>query len=919
MRADPRPRFRLSVRLPVWAGLTLLLAAALGLRSLRLGWQPLWWDEGYSVFFATEALSHMAELTARDIHPPLYYALLHLWTGLWGSADPTVLRALSVLIGGVSVPVIWWVGRVLFPARPRIALIAALLLAVNPMHLFYSQEVRMYGLELLLGLLSTGWFWRLWTAQTLPHRRRAALVYGLITAAALYTEYYVALLPLAHFLWAVWQSRRHPQTLMPLLAADMLAALLYLPWLLFTVPHLLSYIQAKVVADNDAPLNLLAYAGRHLLAFSAGHIPLPTADWLRFCGPAGLLLLLLLARTKSRAQTPVPVFLAWGLLFPAALGYTLNRLWPFFPAGGERVLFFLLPSALLLTAWVLDKFWAASWVMRLVARATLFLLLIGAGAGIIAFYTVPRYGDDDYRPLIRQVVQQGTDADGVLAVFPWQVGFWRAYAPDDLGPWPHLLSFDAVAWGPEVTQTLDESLAAGVVWIPSLLSIGSTLPQEMESYLAPRVLNLENRWISPTTRLSAWSRLRPATPQPLSADFAPVRLLSAALTPSQLPSANTPLQIDLNWEPDAQLSEFQAILRLADATGHTWAERTLPNLDALSPGSGQDRLGLLIPAGLPPGDYAVQIGVMPATANAETWPLAFVDLGTVRITPPAQPVNALRLPIHHPLAAPAPHGDALLLGYAGSDPATPVLAGTDLDLTLFWQQRGLQQPAAIYASLLDDDGGGVAGYEGWPVQWQQDGAHLPWMPGQLAQTPLALTLPGSLASGDYRLVAGLRLADGTKTSWTLLGRVNVVRRVGHFEATTPQIVLDPPVQFGTHIVLRGYDLAVDPADKRIGLTLHWQVLQPLLPPHQAFVHVDNASGVQVAQADWSPTDLGTPAPSGSWQPGEFLLDERVISVPATGPLTLRLGLYDPRTGVRLPVVQGDQGLGDSLSLLVSVP
>ena len=187
MRADPRPRFRLFVRLPVWAGLTLLLAAALGLRSLRLGWQPLWWDEGYSVFFATEALSHMAELTARDIHPPLYYALLHLWTGLWGSADPTVLRALSVLIGGVSVPVIWWVGRVLFPARPRIALIAALLLAVNPMHLFYSQEVRMYVLELLLGLLSTGWFWRLWTAQTLPHRRRAAPVYGLITAAALYT------------------------------------------------------------------------------------------------------------------------------------------------------------------------------------------------------------------------------------------------------------------------------------------------------------------------------------------------------------------------------------------------------------------------------------------------------------------------------------------------------------------------------------------------------------------------------------------------------------------------------------------------------------------------------------------------------------------------------------------------------------
>ena len=35
----------------------LLTLVALGLRVLRLEWQPLWWDEGYSVYFATESLS----------------------------------------------------------------------------------------------------------------------------------------------------------------------------------------------------------------------------------------------------------------------------------------------------------------------------------------------------------------------------------------------------------------------------------------------------------------------------------------------------------------------------------------------------------------------------------------------------------------------------------------------------------------------------------------------------------------------------------------------------------------------------------------------------------------------------------------------------------------------------------------------
>ena len=61
---------------------TVLLLLALVVRALRFEWQPLWWDEGYSVYFATESLARMVELTAHDIHPPLYYGLLHGWLNL---------------------------------------------------------------------------------------------------------------------------------------------------------------------------------------------------------------------------------------------------------------------------------------------------------------------------------------------------------------------------------------------------------------------------------------------------------------------------------------------------------------------------------------------------------------------------------------------------------------------------------------------------------------------------------------------------------------------------------------------------------------------------------------------------------------------------------------------------------------------
>ena len=156
-RSNPGATQRAGLPLSLIAALTLL---GLALRVLRLNWQPLWWDEGYSIYFATEPLARMLNLTAHDIHPPLYYALLHLWTGPIGAPTPVQARLLSVLIGASALPVMAWLANVLFPGRVRIAWLATIFLLLSPIHLFYSQEVRMYGLAMVLGMLATGQLWR---------------------------------------------------------------------------------------------------------------------------------------------------------------------------------------------------------------------------------------------------------------------------------------------------------------------------------------------------------------------------------------------------------------------------------------------------------------------------------------------------------------------------------------------------------------------------------------------------------------------------------------------------------------------------------------------------------------------------------------------------------------------------------------
>ena len=131
----------------LWAGALVLLAVAL--RFYRIDGQSLWSDEGTSVVLALRDLGAITRGAALDIHPPLYYYLLHFWMTAFGSGEIAV-RALSALLGAATVWLTWLLGRRLFSAP--VGLAAALLLALSPLHVQYSQETRMYVLATLLAL-----------------------------------------------------------------------------------------------------------------------------------------------------------------------------------------------------------------------------------------------------------------------------------------------------------------------------------------------------------------------------------------------------------------------------------------------------------------------------------------------------------------------------------------------------------------------------------------------------------------------------------------------------------------------------------------------------------------------------------------------------------------------------------------------
>ncbi len=124
------------------------------MRFYQIGEQSLWLDEAFSVWLARHPLQEMLEWVVEiDQHPPLYYTLLHFWVSFFGDSAPAV-RALSALIGTVTIPVIYLIGCRLADGDRTVGLLAAAILAISPFHVRFAQEARMYTLLTLNAALA---------------------------------------------------------------------------------------------------------------------------------------------------------------------------------------------------------------------------------------------------------------------------------------------------------------------------------------------------------------------------------------------------------------------------------------------------------------------------------------------------------------------------------------------------------------------------------------------------------------------------------------------------------------------------------------------------------------------------------------------------------------------------------------------
>ncbi len=203
--------------------LILVLAAALGFRLFHLGQRAVWFDEANSLLVARATPAEIVDAAHDDVHSALYYLILHFWQSV--ITGETGARMLSVLAAVATVATVYFLGARL--GGPVAGLVSAGLLGLSPLHVWYSQEIRMYSVQTLLICLSF-----LFLLKAMRERwGNSWRIYIVCTTLAIYLQYTSIFAILAQGLFVIICRRKDPRTLRCWLLSQCAVALLFVPCL----------------------------------------------------------------------------------------------------------------------------------------------------------------------------------------------------------------------------------------------------------------------------------------------------------------------------------------------------------------------------------------------------------------------------------------------------------------------------------------------------------------------------------------------------------------------------------------------------------------------------------------------------------------------------------------------------------------
>jgi hypothetical protein len=890
-----------------------VLFAAFVVRVIDLGSQSLWWDEAYSALLAAQGpRAILRELRDFDFHPPAHYLLEWLWMPIAGQTE-LALRFPSLVAGLLTVAVGARLGGRLF--GPKGAITAGLTFAFSPFLVYYSQEARMYAAAALLSVLALYSLhraierdeWRWWIA------------FAAASVAGLYTFYYTIFIPMFGGVYALLAPSRSRRRVVRLIGAGALTVAAYGPWL----PVLLrrNAVWDSQWATTSSPLKVIGWTWQTLSLGIAD--PKLASDMLAVGLMAALALIVAAALVlNGPARLGSTLFALGAFALPLALIAAIAAVKPVFH---PRYAVAAAPGLALAIAGLATGLWlpgsGALSLARRYASAAVALVVLGCVTyGGVVLRANPGYSRDDYRASVGYLEQRLGPRDVIIYnAHPGFTFYYRGTASAGYfppAPYEEDRIDDALT---EISQGHDR------IWYFRHAEVPNDPEGFVEQGLERATTKCDERWFG-AIRVTCYA-IRP------DASFASVELAAThinlanrllltgySLSSQEAPTAGA-VEIRLRWQVLAPLEDSGVWVGLQDDAGRMWGrEDRQPRNSRLQLASGwkagevvttRHRLPVLL--GTPPGRYRVVVGVY---RLADVRALDVLDeLGR----PHGQTLQLA--PVTITRATTSATGDPTLPGPGAGQLAPGIeLAGYQVDavraspggrlgVTLLWRAVSAQPGDVDVVVRMTPSVGGAP----LAVARERLGDSLPpsqWRLGEMLREQREVRLPSTAPAGSTRLELGLAPPGAEPRTFAPLGEVTLASVARTYDAPKPARRIDLDLADAGAPVIRLVGTSSLPDSIRSGeklkVTLYLQALGDVSTRYRVFVHVTNPSGEVKAQRDGEPKDWTRP--TDTWLKGEVLEDTYEVEIGSDvtqGDYSVRVGLYEPQSGIRLVAGSAD--------------
>lgn len=332
----------------IWVTLILILGFILRLVSIN---QSLWLDEAIGAL-AVRDFSYwgiVSNFLKFDNHPPLYYLLLKFWSGMFGYTEIS-LRMPSVLFGVGVIYLTYKISKLLLPSNNLFALSSALLISTSQIHVYYSQEARMYSMACFFASLAIYYFIKLLKANTIKNWLLFSIALTLLVFTDYMPVYLVAIFPIFGLI-----NKKGKEWFCKMILA-------YLPIVfigLFWLPSFLIQIKGSVGVLNNLPGwgNVVGKASlKELLLvwikFSIGRITLQNKGlYYLIVALFSLPFVYSLYSVYKKRSRELQIIYLW-LLVPIILGFSVSF---FIPSFNYFRFLYVLPSLYILISYGLTS------------------------------------------------------------------------------------------------------------------------------------------------------------------------------------------------------------------------------------------------------------------------------------------------------------------------------------------------------------------------------------------------------------------------------------------------------------------------------------------------------------------------------------------------------------------------------------